>query len=295
MYRLKLQNNLSEVISYDDPAFMIRSYRGGLEEYINSTVPAHWHSEIEFIYINEGAAVYHVNTQSFRMSPGDVIFINSNRLHYGYSPDHSNFIYSIVQFSPDFVENRSIRQNYLNRIIGDAGLDAVYLSGNTEQNRELISTLKEIISLNIGKPEDYQLSVTALFYILLKSMMQLSHFSGAEADPGSPIPALQNMLTYIQDHYAEPIHLTDIASAGAMCRSKCCALFHRVLQQSPMEFTKNFRIRKSVRLLIDTEMTISEIAETCGFCKSSYFVECFHAEVGYTPKKYRSLLRDENK
>ena len=38
MYQLILQENLSEVISYQNPAFMIRAYRGDLFEYVNKKV-----------------------------------------------------------------------------------------------------------------------------------------------------------------------------------------------------------------------------------------------------------------
>lgn len=293
MYQLILQENLAEVISYQDPAFLIRAYHGDLKDYVNQMIPAHWHSEVELIYLVEGTAVYHVNAQRFVLHKGDGLLVNSNRLHYGYSPDHSNFVYSILQFRPDFVDCKPIRQNYVNRMVGDSGLDAALITPEGPQQIAFLENLANLIHLNLEKPRDYQLATMADFYRLLKQMTELGLIRDIPlADGAAPaLPALQHMLTYIQNHYAEPIRLADIAASGAMCRSKCCSMFRNVLQQSPLEFTQNFRIQKSIALLRDTELSISEIAEACGFNHSSYYVECFHRIVGKTPKIYRTMLR----
>lgn len=291
MYQLLLQEDLAELISYADPAFMIRSYQGDLNEYVSRSVPAHWHSEVEWIYLVEGTAVYHVNEQRFTLQAGDALLVNSNRLHYGYSPDNTNFVYSILQFRPDFVESQPIRQQYLNSLIGDSRLDGMLVRPDSEPHRELLANLAGLIRLNLEKPEDYQLTTVAEFYRLLLKMRQMGLIRDyPQTDSASQIPALQNMLTFIQNHYAEPIRLADIAVSGAMCRSKCCSLFRSVLQRSPLEFTQNFRIQKSIALLRDTDLPISEIAAACGFNNSSYYVESFHRTVGQTPRKYRSML-----
>ena len=295
MYQLILQENLAEVLSYRNPAFMIRAYRGELFEYINKKVPAHWHREVEFIFLEEGTAVYHVNEQKYTLHPGEGLLVNSNRLHYGYSPDNSNFVYSILQFNPDFVDSLPIRQHYLNSLIGDSGLDAVLLTPQDSRQSQFLDTLFSLIELNLGQREEYELATMELFYRLLRQLWGLeairvqSTISGA----ASQIPTLQSMLTYIQNHYRESITLADIAASGMMCRSKCCNLFRNVLHQSPLEFTQNFRIQKSIRLLLDTDDSITEIAESCGFNKSSYYIECFHRIVGQSPGKYRKAMREK--
>ena len=295
MYQLILQENLAEVLCYRNPAFMIRAYRGELFEYINEKVPAHWHREVEFIFLEEGTAVYHVNEQKYTLHPGEGLLVNSNRLHYGYSPDNSNFVYSILQFNPDFVDSRPIRQQYLNRLIGSSSLDAVLLSPQDSQQAQFLETLSALIEQNLEKGENHELLTMELFYRLLRQLWGLeairehSTISGS----GSQIPTLQNMLTYIQNHYQEPIALADIAASGAMCRSKCCNLFRNVLHQSPLEFTQHFRIQKSIRLLLDTEDSITEIAASCGFSKSSYYIECFHRIIGQAPGKYRKTMRQQ--
>lgn len=95
------------------------------------------------------------------------------------------------------------------------------------------------------------------------------------------------MIGYIQKHYAEEISLNDIAAAGIMCRSKCCALFKHTLQQTPFEYLLHYRIQKSLSLLAAGTLTITAIATTCGFNGASYYTEVFRKIIGVSPSVYR--------
>ncbi len=292
MYQLMLQENLLEIISYQNPCFTIRAYEGTLYEYLNHAVPTHWHSEIEFIYIKEGQAIYHVNEQKIPIKAGEGLLINSNRLHYGYSPDGSDFTYAVLQFQPDFIQNSTIRQKYLNPLISDMGRDSYFFDPSIPWQAELLDKLETLIHINLQQPTDFELQTQVLFYSILHIMSE-RYVIRTQINSGvsTHILALQDMLTFIQDHFSERISLDDIAAAGAMCRSKCCALFKQVLQQSPMDFTQSFRIQKSLNLLLGTDLAITEIASICGFSSPSYYVEVFHRWMGTSPKKFRTSVQ----
>ena len=55
------------------------------------------------------------------------------------------------------------------------------------------------------------------------------------------------MVQFIYRHYAEKLTLADIAAAGGVCRSKCCALFARYAQQPPIEYLNRYRLEVSLR------------------------------------------------
>jgi AraC-like DNA-binding protein len=95
------------------------------------------------------------------------------------------------------------------------------------------------------------------------------------------------MIGYIQKHYAEKITLHDIATAGLMCRSKCCQLFQQTLHQTPFEYLLRYRVQKSLSLLARNNLTITAIALACGFSGASYYTEVFHKIMGISPSAYR--------
>ena len=55
----------------------------------------------------------------------------------------------------------------------------------------------------------------------------------------------------------------------------------------PADFIRLRRIEKSKLLLLDTEMSVQEISEHCGFVDVKYFREVFHKNTGVSPREYR--------
>ena len=52
------------------------------------------------------------------------------------------------------------------------------------------------------------------------------------------------------------------------------------------EYIEDRRIKKSINLLISTDMTLTEIAYECGFSSQSYFSYAFKRHTGLTPRDY---------
>ena len=103
--------------------------------------------------------------------------------------------------------------------------------------------------------------------------------------------ALTTMIGYVQKNYPHKIMLKDISSSGNCCKTKCTSLFQKYLNTSPMVYLNRYRLEKSVFLLQNTTMSVTEIAYTCGFSNSSYFCELFHKYYNTTPGKFRSSNR----
>ena len=98
----------------------------------------------------------------------------------------------------------------------------------------------------------------------------------------------RNMISYIYQNYAQKLSLNDIAAAGSICRSKCCRIFKKYLNKTPIDFLNAYRLEVSTRLLTDTAMSITEIALSCGFQSPSYYAELFQHHKGCTPSHYRT-------
>ncbi|KFI52513.1 helix-turn-helix transcriptional regulator, partial [Bifidobacterium callitrichos] len=96
------------------------------------------------------------------------------------------------------------------------------------------------------------------------------------------------MTGLVQRQFAEPLSLDDIAAAGSVGRSRCCALFRRYVGRTPNEYLTDRRLEEAKRLLDGTNGSVAEIARTCGFSSSSYFIGVFRRRTGLTPKAYRT-------
>ena len=103
------------------------------------------------------------------------------------------------------------------------------------------------------------------------------------------ILVLTAMIGYVQKNYSNKILLKDIASSGNCCKTKCTSLFQKYLNTSPVIYLNRYRLDKSVFLLQNTAMSVTEIAYSCVFSNSSYFCELFHKYYNTTPGRFRNI------
>ena len=95
------------------------------------------------------------------------------------------------------------------------------------------------------------------------------------------------MMTFIKEHYTEPITLGDIAASGHVSERECLRVFRSSLGTSPVQFLISYRLRESLRLLENTEMQIAQIAYRTGFESPSHFSRSFRSCYGFSPSQWR--------
>ena len=97
----------------------------------------------------------------------------------------------------------------------------------------------------------------------------------------------RKMSDFIYKNYYQKLSLDDIAISGNISRSKCCIIFKKYAQNSPVDFLNLYRLEVSTSLLKNTNDSISSIAIDCGFGQQSYYNRLFLREYSMTPKEYR--------
>lgn len=98
---------------------------------------------------------------------------------------------------------------------------------------------------------------------------------------------VKKALDFVERNMDNPAYNVDMLS-GDMAMSRMT--FYRKLQsitgQSPNEFIKTIRLKRAAQLLENSQFSVSEVADRCGFSSSSYFAKCFKAQFGVLPKQY---------
>lgn len=98
---------------------------------------------------------------------------------------------------------------------------------------------------------------------------------------------VDEMLKYIYEHYGEKIIMKDIVETLNYSETYLNKNFKEVVGTTFNEYLNRYRIQKSIELLIsNTEMSIQEIAWSCGIDDYKYFGKVFKKYIGYSPKEY---------
>ena len=92
---------------------------------------------------------------------------------------------------------------------------------------------------------------------------------------------------YMKAHYGESIRLCDIAGIVNLSPNYFHTIFSEARGQTPREYLEEYRVSVAKRLLLTTQLTLSEIAEQCGFHNQQYLTTVFKSHVGCSPAQFK--------
>lgn len=288
MKNLEVFSDLSERLNYNLPELPLYVRKGSLNQFDNFEAAAHWHSDVEFIYILEGSMEYSINGQTVCLNQGTGIFVNSHRLHFGFSHTHSHCSFIVVVIHSSLIgEGASLIQAYWEEKFGPNMDDFLVLTDEIAWQQNILSSIQAIYEEmhNSLAPNPFRLTSQALS-LCAGVGDHLQQKVGGIQDV-QLWTNIQKMTRFIHQNYEQKITLQDIASAGAVCRSSCCTLFNKYVGQTPNNYLIRYRLHKSCEMLRETKRSVSEIALACGFQSVSYFSSLFRKQIGLVPLAYR--------
>ena len=100
-------------------------------------------------------------------------------------------------------------------------------------------------------------------------------------------PMLADALLLMETHLEARLSIADIAGLLNVSRRQLDRIFKRDLNQTPKDYYRNLRLSRASGLLIQTNMSVSEIAVGCGFQSASHLGKYFREKYGATPGVYR--------
>ena len=111
-----------------------------------------------------------------------------------------------------------------------------------------------------------------------------------ESRPGSSrhVPSAEQAKEYIDHHYMDPdLSLSSVADAVALSPNHLSTLFKSKIGVGFSEYLTEVRLRQAKRLLITSDLRVSEVAERVGYQNMEYFSMLFKKNTGQTPSQYR--------
>lgn len=106
---------------------------------------------------------------------------------------------------------------------------------------------------------------------------------------------IQEAKNYIKEQLYQPISLVDVAEYLHVNKSYLSTVFKNNTGENISIYINNEKVKEAKKLLLETELLVTEIAEKLGYNTTKYFIEKFSKSTGITPAKYRSLLNGKIK
>ncbi len=100
-------------------------------------------------------------------------------------------------------------------------------------------------------------------------------------------PKLSQVIQKMEANIEEPISPSVLASEVGMSTRQLERLFRRYLNRSPKRYYMELRLQKARNLLMQTDMSVINVALACGFASPSHFSKCYRAHYETTPYRER--------
>ncbi len=247
----------------------------------------HWHESMEIIIVLEGSINLRIEDKLFILQENDLVLINSKEIHNTSKTDGDNIILAL-QIRPEHL-NLFYSQFYNMRF----ECNSVNCSIEEEEKFNRIRHyMGKLIWESNKKTQGYRFLVgnelNSLAYYLLNNFEYYIIEEKSKEITNSDIERLDRILIYINDHIGEKITLKDIAEKEHINFYYLSHFFKSKVGLNFQDYINIMRIEKAKNLLLNSNATITDISNGCGFSSTNYFNKVFKENSNTTPSQYRN-------
>lgn len=233
----------------------------------------HSHSIAEMLYILAGEGSIVTGSRQKRIEGGDFIIIPPHLMHTEISSSNSPLEYLCIGVSNvDVAESTDDFDP-----IVDLGTDKY----------TVVDLMVKIYREVQRRQSEYELMAKAYFYRMLVILVRSRIIAADRSEERAMRSNIADVKRYIDEHYSDNITLDFLSSLAALSKYYLIRQFKKALGASPMDYLLGQRITVAKNLLVDTELAMSDIAESVGFSSASYFSQRFRSVTGMSPIEFR--------
>lgn len=107
-------------------------------------------------------------------------------------------------------------------------------------------------------------------------------------------PRLSRVIERMEASIEDPLSPADLAAEVGMSTRQLERLFRRYLNRSPKRYFMELRLARARNLLMQTDLSVINVALACGFASPSHFSKCYRAQYGTTPYRERGAAGMED-
>ena len=282
-------NGIHETVNYKQNTRLKLYVNDECEHY-----PVHWHSPMEILCPLEDSYDAVCNHENFHLRTGDILFICPGTLHD--LPAHDKGVRII--FQADCSMLGAIKEiGTVITLMAPAHLVTPerFPAAYPELHRLILEIRDEYLRSDT-------LSESAIYAKLLEMFVVIGRNHAFErgrqyARPSKRQEYNEKLLAacdFISEHCAEDLTLDQVAASAGFSKYHFERLFKQFTDTSFYQYLSQKRIACAEHLLIDPDVTITEVAYRSGFSSISSFIRMFKAAKQCTPSEFRGMYGDSN-
>lgn len=242
----------------------------------------HYHNECELYFMLEGRTTYIIRDEIYSVETGDFVFIPRGIPHMTDSMGCMNRERLLLNFSEDlFTEKTMPLLDQLSRH------RVIYVQESA------MPVLKEIMYKIESEYQQKEANHGILLELYILELLTLLCRYQCQRKPNieESDRIVYTISEYISSHYEQDITLENLSKIFAFSEGYLSRKFKNVTGMGVNHYITYVRIGNAEKMLAETDCSVTEIAENCGFNNSNYFSMVFKKAKGVSPLTYRRQKR----
>ena len=247
--------------------------------------PLHWHEELELLYPLNGESSLTIEGKKYRLLKKHLIAVESCQVHSTHSYKDTSMYLCI-----------HILKKHMQKIFPDIELYQIRCFPEEIPDErfpaylEICRMMEPLTRIYIEDATAFQLEAQGLvFQILARLIRDFSVNTAPEFNATDVLTRdrIREIISYVEEHFREPVALSDIAAHIGVGKEYFCRFFKKNMGISFVNYLTETRLAHSYHALTSTDKPVAEIMEENGFTNQKLFNRSFKELYGCTPSTAR--------
>ena len=254
----------------------------------NEAYPDHWHTPLEIIMPLENPYKVSCRNSSYMLQEGDILIINSGVIHSMPAMPGERLIFQ-VDFS--LLHNITDFESTLSNIPSALLVTPESAPAIHEHLKNLMLDIcREYFSDSILISASIYSKVIEMFVLIGRECtVNMASFDVARTKQKEYIEKFISVCNHIHEHCTEDLSLDDAAALAGFSKYHFTRLFKQFTGVSFYKYLNKKRIEHAEKLLVDPEISITEVSLQSGFSSLSAFIRMFKLTKDCTPTEFRNM------
>lgn len=248
-------------------------------------VSSHWHRSLEIDFYLEGKINYYINGEVHSYGPGDFCLVNSEAVHHSevikdFEVKDQKVTGLILLISYEFIKS-------LVPDISESYFEIKDMEAEIAIKGKLLELLHERMDESVEYNNVRMLSTVCEILLILCQKCKISK-EIIQINTQRDTERIRGILSYIHENYAQNLVQYEVAKRFYFSREYFSKFFKKYTGLNFKEYLTRYRLMRAEKQILETDITILEIAMQHGFSDERQMINSFKKYYGITPKQFRN-------
>ena len=255
-----------------------------------SSVPVHWHEEMEFIVVKKGRGLVTLDRESRLLEAGQALIVLPGQLHgirqyQQERMEYENIIFRLEMLLPK--EGDVCGPKFLEPYRDGKLLYPAWIDGSALYHEEMLECIRKMDELSEQRPRSYPLAVKGWLFQFFFLMFSRVEPTLAEEGREKSLDKMKRILRRIEVDYGKPLSIKEMAEFSGFSESHFMKFFKNHMGVPFVSYLNDYRLTLAARALSEGQEDVLTVAMDVGFSNVSYFNRLFKKKFRMTPLEYR--------